>query len=658
MYFGAAWYPEHWPEERWPEDIRLMREADMNVIRIAEFAWSSMEPTEGHYEFDWLERAIALLADNGMAVVLGTPTAAPPSWLTHYHPDTLATEANGRPAQHGNRCHYSPTSPTYHKYARRIVEQMAKRFGQDARIVGWQIDNEYSRVDYSDSTERQFQQYLKEQYKTVDALNTHWSTAYWSQSYTDFNEIPIPIGPHNPGLMLAFRRFITHVWVEFQKSQVDSIRMYSRPEQWVTHNFMGWFDGFDQYVVSEDLDFAAWDWYIGTGHHDYRRTGAAHDLTRGLKRKNFWVMETQPGNVNWSEVNNTLNKGEARCMAWHAVAHGADAFLYWQWRSAPGGQEQLHGSLIGADGRPRPFFTETQQIGREFAAAADALKDTTPRNEVAFLHSYDARWSLNAQRHHRDFDPVAHFLHYYQFFAARNIGVDVLSAEADLSGYKLVVAPALAVLSEAAAQELTRFVTEQGGTLVLTIRCAQKDVHNALFPALQPGPLREIAGAEVEEYYALDAPVPVRARLASPLAGESRVWAERLRPLGNDTQVLAQFGIGNGWLDDGPAVTLHPAGSHGGQVVMVGAWFNNELQSDLTDWVLGLANVTPAPLKAPQGVEVARRVGPEGRAVTCVINHNREEVRVPLPSPCQDLLTGETFDGWLSLSPYGVRIFA
>ncbi|MCS6775579.1 MAG: beta-galactosidase [Chloroherpetonaceae bacterium] len=656
MYFGTAWYPEHWPETRWPEDVRMMREAGMNVCRIAEFAWSSLEPLEGEYEFDWLERAIALLADNGIAVVLGTPTAAPPAWLTHHHPDTLAIEPDGRPAQHGNRCHYSPTSPTYHKYVRRIVEHMARRFGQDPRVIGWQIDNEYNRIDYSENTHRQFQHYLKEQYGSIEALNAHWHTAYWSQTYTDFDEIPLPIGPHNPGLMLAFRRFITRVWKEFQQLQIASIRMYSRPEQWITHNFMGWFDGFDHYVLCEDLDLASWDWYVGTGHHDYTRTGAAHDLTRGFKRRNFWVMETQPGSVNWAPVNNVLYRGEARCMAWHAVAHGADALLYWQWRSAPGGQEQLHGSLIGADGRPRPFYQEACQIGAELARAAGVLRDTTPRNEVAFLNSYDARWALDAQRHHRDFDPVAHLLHYYRPFASRNIGVDIVHAEADLSGYRLVVAPALFVLSEATVAQLTRFVTEQKGTLVLTVRTGQKDVHNALFPVLQPGPLREIAGAEVEEFFALDEPVPVYGEWEASLEGQGRIWAERLRPLSERTQVIARFGLANGWLDNGPAITRHPVGTDGGQVVLVGTWLSEALQDALTRWLVQAAGVTPEPIEAPPGVEVLRRYTSDGCAVTFVINHNRQEASVVLPGTGQDVLTGETCAGTVILPGYGVRV--
>jgi beta-galactosidase len=658
MYFGAAWYPEHWPEARWPEDLRLMREAGMNVVRLAEFAWSRLEPTEGQYAFGWLERAIALAHEQGFAIVLGTPTAAPPAWLTFHHPDTLAVEPNGRPAQHGNRCHASPNSVTYQKYCRRIVEQMAKRFGPDPRILGWQIDNEYNRVDYSDAARRQFQAFLREQYGSLEALNRHWSTVYWSQTYTEWNEIPIPIGPHNPGLMLAFRRFVTHTWREFQRLQIETLRLYTRPEQWITHNFMGWYDAYDHYEIAADLDFVSWDWYVGTGHNDYTRSGAAHDLTRGFKRKNFWVMETQPGNVNWAAINTTLNRGEARAMAWHAVAHGAESLLYWQWRSAPGGQEQLHGTLIGADGRPRPFYEEAAQIGREFRLAAGILRETQPKNQVAILHSYDARWALQDQRHHQQFDPVEHLLHYYRPLAERNVGVDILSAEAALDGYRLVIASALVMLSDTTASHLRAFV-EDGGALVLTIRCGQKDMHSALLPDLQPGPLREIAGLEVEEFYALLEPIPITVcwnGLEAPQTGECRLWAERLRPLSSQAEVLARFGPSNGWLDGHPAMLRHPVGERGGQVITIGATLEDTLQADLTDWLLNQSGVTPTIAGAPPGVEAAYRVAEDGRRVLLVINHDRMEATLPLEHPVTDALTGERYVETLPLTPYGVRV--
>lgn len=396
LHLGAAYYPEHWPEERWTEEIRLMQEAGLTVARMAEFAWSTLEPAEGEFHFDWLDRAIDMLAGEGIVSVLGTPTAAPPAWLTQAHPETLAVDEYGRRAQHGNRCHYCVNSPEYHAATRRIVGAMAEHFGPNPDVIGWQIDNEYNRVCYCDRCRDRFQAYLADKFGSLDALNERWTTAYWSQTYSAWEQIPLPIvGRHNPGLRLAFKQFVTESYRQFQRLQIDILRPHLEDDVWITHNFMTWFDGFDHYALSEDLDLASFDWYVGSGHHDYLSSGAAHDLVRGFKRRNFWLMETQPGSVNWSDVNNTLNQGEVRAMAWHAVGHGADAVLYWQWRSPLNGQEQYHGTLIDQSGQPRPLYEEVQQLGRDFESASPLLAGSAPAPaRVAILNDYDSRWSI------------------------------------------------------------------------------------------------------------------------------------------------------------------------------------------------------------------------------------------------------------------------
>ncbi|MBN1812722.1 MAG: beta-galactosidase, partial [Anaerolineae bacterium] len=318
LHLGAAYYPEHWPEERWPEDIRLMQEAGFTVARMGEFAWSIFEPAEGEFHFDWLDRAIDLLAEAGIVSVLGTPTAAPPAWLTHAHPETLAVDEHGRRVQHGNRCHYCVNSAEYHDATRRIVAALAEHFGSNPHVIGWQIDNEFNRTCTCDQCRARFQAYLAKRFGSLDALNERWTTAYWSQTYSAWEQIPIPIGYHNPGLMLAFRQFVTESYRQFQKLQIDILRPHLQPGVWTTHNFMSWFDGFDHYKLAEDLDLASWDWYVGLGHHDYLSSGAAHDLVRGYKRRSFWLIETQPGRVNWKPINTGLNRGEMRTMAWHA----------------------------------------------------------------------------------------------------------------------------------------------------------------------------------------------------------------------------------------------------------------------------------------------------------------------------------------------------
>jgi len=525
LHLGAAYYPEHWPEDRWPEDVRLMREAGLTVARMAEFAWSTLEPAEGEFHFDWLERAISLLASAGIVSVVGTPTAAPPAWLVHQHPDMLAVDERGRRVQFGNRCHYCVNAPEFH----------------------------------------------------------------------------------------------------------------------------AGFDGFDHYALTEDLDLASWDWYVGTGHHDYKTTGAAHDLVRGFKRQNFWLMETQPGSVNWSPINNPLNRGEGRAMAWHAVAHGADAVLYWQWRSAPNGQEQYHGTLVDQSGQPRPFYEEVQQLGREFAAASPLLAGSRTPARVAILNSYDSRWSIQGQRHHRDFDYVAHLTHYYRPLAARNIAVDIVPADAPLKGYRLVIAPALVVLNKDVVEQLEKFVSRRG-SLVLTIRCGMKDEYNALLPSRQPGPLADIAGVEVEEYYALRDEVPVKGNWFS---GVSRLWAERLNVLNDVVCPIARYGPSNGWLDDQVGIAVNSY--RGGLVYFVGTYLDEAAQQAFIDRILKTAGIRPT-METGQGVEVRKRVNAEGKKSFIVINHERVAQVVPLPWPAHEHLSGLAVTDELKLAPYGVAL--
>ncbi len=634
LYLGAAYYPEHWDPARWAEDIALMQRAGLTVVRMGEFAWSTLEPEEGRFSFDWLEHVITQLAEAGIVTVLGTPTAAPPAWLVEKHPSLLAVDENGKAAQFGNRCHYCVNSPELHAATRAIVGALAECFGKNPHVIGWQIDNEFNRVCYCDRCRHLFTGYLAAKFGSLDVLNDRWSTRYWSQTYSGWEQIPIPIGQHNPGLMLEFKRFVTDSYRAFERLQIDLLKPRLRPDVWITHNFMGWFNGYDHYALADDLDLAAWDWYVSTGHFDYTVSGAAHDLVRGLKRRNFWVMETQAGNVNWSQVNSSLDRGEARSMAWHAVAHGANGVLYWQWRSALGGQEQFCGTIVDQAGKPRPFFDEVRQLGAEFAAADAVLADSEPVAEIALLNSYESRWSIEWQRHHAEFDYVTHFLNYYRPLAARNMPVDIISAHAPLDSYRLVIAPALIMVDEEQTERLRQFV-ERGGHLVLTIRTGMKDAWNAMVPRRQPGLLAEIAGVEVEDYYALLDPVPLS---GDGLEGSARVWAERLAPLdGSGTVVLARYGKANGWLDGQPAITAHAHGR--GRVYMIGAYLDSKCQDTILQHITSEAGIRPI-METPPGVEVDRRVKKSGEQILFVMNHTDQEQSISLDRSYLDHLRG------------------
>ncbi len=648
ILIGVAWYPEQWPEPRWKDDLRLMEAADLKVVRIGEFAWSRMEPSEGHYDFDWLERAINLAGKHHIVSVLGTPTATPPAWLTQKYPETLRVEPDGQRVTHGNRAHASASSPRYREFCRRIAEQMAIRFGHNPNVVGWQIDNEqgYALMSYDDGTRQQFQNWLKAKYKSLDTLNTDWTTSYWSQTYDNWAEIPIPIGGHNPGLMLDWKRFVTYTWASYQQDQIDVIRKHSDTRQFITCNFMGFFDGFDHYALSEPLTFASWDDYVGTGHVDPAYNGLAHDLTRGFKRQNFWVMETQPGAVNWSSLNNFLNRGEARAMAWQAIGHGADDVNYWQWRSALNGQEEIHGVLVGPDGTPVPFYDEAAQTAHEFAKVESSFRDTSPLSQVALLYSYDSHWAIQFQKHTEKYDDIKLLKSYYRALRQIAQSVDVVSAYAPLDGYKLVAAPSLNVLPKDLADHLLAYV-RQGGHLVLGPRSGMKDEFNALLPQRQPGFLADALGARVEQYYALEKEVPLSGTWGS---GEASIWAEQLKSQAPGGEVLLTYGKSNGWLDDQPAVVTKSFGK--GRITYIGAILDENLMAKAAEWMTQRSGVTPVFGPVPDGVEVSRRVG-AGKQVFVLVNYAGENRRVALPHAMKLILDGKQADT-VDLPPYGV----
>jgi beta-galactosidase len=637
LIHGAAWYPEQWPESRWATDLALMKAAGINMIRIGEFAWSRLERREGRFDFGWLERAVALAAKHDIQVVLGTPTAAPPAWLTQKYPDTLAVREDGRTYTHGNRAHFRATSARYRTFCRRIADEMAKRFGRHPNVIGWQIDNEYATVSFDVETLRQFQAWLEREFKTLAALNRRWTTAYWSQTYDRWDQIPFPIArSHNPGLVLAWRRYVTETFRAYQETQIQAIRRHADRRQLITHNFMGFFDGFDHHVVAKDLDLASWDSYVGSGHLDPPKTAAAHDLTRGFKRKNFWVIETQPGSVSWAGVNNAMDRGEMRRMAWQAVGHGADAVCYWQWRSALNGQEQYHGAVLGPDGRPRPIYQEVSQIGAELAKVGEEVRGTRVAADVALLFDYDSRWAIDAQRHHQEFDPVRYLSTFHRPLQAAAQAVDIVATMAPLGSYRLVVAPALNVLSDAQAEHLAAYV-RGGGHLVLGARSGVKDRDSALRPERPPGAvLSRLLGGRVVDFYALDEPVRVSGRLGR---GQATIWGEMLEASDPSTEVLLSYGGSKGWLDRKPAVLSRAVGA--GRISYVGGQFDDGLMRRLVDWMVAERGIEPALAGLPDDIEICRRTGAD-REVLVVINHGTRGRRIALPGAWRDLLRDAT----------------
>ncbi len=592
-----------------------------------------MEPSDGHFGFAWLDRAIALAAKHHIAVVLGTPTAATAAWLTCKYPDTLRVDEDGRRAEHGNRQQFSFTSPRDRQLASRIALEMAKRYGHNRNVIGWQLDNELAAPSFDVSARIAFHHWLKKKYGTIYNLNEHWATSYWSQTYDSFEEVPVHSKGENPALLLDWKHFVTDTWISFLDAQMAVVRANSDHRQFATTNTMHWNAGFDHYLLHQHLEIVTWDDYFPDGHLDPILNAAEHDLVRGYKRKDFWVMETQPGFVNWGTTSVTLPRGVIREMAWQAVGH--------------------LGSVLGADGLPNPVYPEIQQVGADFAVAGPALADTTIQAPVAILQSYDSHWAIDFQKHTRRLNYVTQITELYRAIEAVSQAVDIVSPDIPLSSCKVAFAPALNVLSDTTAQHLLDYVRD-GGHLVLGPHSGMKDEYDALQPIRQPGPLAAALGGHVQQFYALTQLVPITGRFGS---GFATIRAEQLTATSPDTKVLTTYATENDpneWLAGYSAAISHAYGN--GTITYVGATLDSSLMRSFVAATLESDGVHPILAGLPSGVELMQRSNPS-RRIWIIINHNTLAESIDTQRPGVNLLTGRS-DTTIRLPPHGVAVFA
>jgi beta-galactosidase len=661
FYFGVDYYPEHWPEERWAEDVRLMAEAGFNVVRLAEFAWSKLEPEEGQFDFDWLDRAISILASHDIRVVLGTPTASPPPWLMVKSPDLFLVREDGRRATFGNRREYCPNNPVYHDCTRRMVTQMAEHYAGHPSVIGWQIDNEFGDRCYCSICTGAFQNWLRRRYGSLDELNEKWGTIFWSHVYTDWDQIPPPLttgGSPNPGLALDFFRFSSDSYVAYQQMQVDILREKC-PNHSITHNFMGFkYDRINYFDLAQDLDFVSWNNYQRMQWTMHAKVDPSHgalaaDAMRGLKGQNFWVMEQQSGSGGWEIVSVAPRPGELRLWAYQTVAHGADAVIFFRWRTARFGTEQYWHGLLDHDAHPSRRYEEIKRMGAEIRKAGEPIYGSTVKPAVAMVLSYESRFTFQIQANNPQFSYPDHFHQFYRALYHRHVPIDIVAPTADLSTYKLVVAPALHVVSDAATENLKGFV-EAGGVLVVTQRSGVKDEANAVVNQRLPGLLAELCGVEVDEYDSLSADMHNGLEFALPeLASRSPIpistWCDVLKP--NGATVVARYT--QDYYAGKPAITLNQFGQ--GQAVYVGALGDAGLYETLADWLLDSVGVQ-AILTAPKGIEVTERwQGPQ--RLVFVLNHTDREQEVDLDGRYTDLLdSSATLKGAVTVPPRDVLV--
>lgn len=513
MRLGCCYYPEHWPEQLWAEDARRMAALGLTRVRIGEFAWSRIEPARGHFDWDWLDRAIETLAAAGLGIILGTPTATPPKWLVDEMPDMLALDAHGQRRKFGSRRHYCFAHAGYRAEAARITLALARRYGAHPAIVAWQTDNEYgchdTAISYSAAAAAGFRNWLAGKYQSTDALNRAWGNVFWSMDYGSFDAIDPPnltVTEPNPAHVLDWRRYASDTVVTFNNMQTDIIRAHA-PGRNITHNFMGFFTQFDHHDVARDLDVVSWDsyplgfleqlWFPEADKQHYARQGhpdiAAfhHDLYRGCARDGrWWVMEQQPGPVNWARFNPAPLPGMVRLWTLEAMAHGAELVSYFRWRQAPFGQEQMHSGLLRPDSSDDVAVAEVATSGKDIAALGAigaAVK------QVALVFSYPADWVIAAQPQGKSFAYLELVYAMYTAFRQLGLNVDIVPPDAPLTGYAAVVIPSLPIVDTEMVNRLAALTCP----VLIGPRSGSKTPDFAVPPELPPGPLQALIPLKV-----------------------------------------------------------------------------------------------------------------------------------------------------------------
>ena len=605
---GTCYYPEHWPREIWGEDAARMAEAGLTWVRIGEFAWSRLEPKPDEYDFAWLDDAISILGDAGLKVVLGTPTATPPRWVVDKHPDMLAVDAEGRTRKFGSRRHYCFSHEGYRAECAKIVDKLAERYGRNPHIGAWQTDNEYgchnTTISYSDAARQAFRDWLRRRYPgkgndgDIDALNKAWGNVFWSMEYDNFDQIDLPnltVAEANPAHSLAFRRFSSDQVASFNGLQADTIRKHSDAP--IAHNYMGKITDFDHFKVGADLDIASWDSYpLGflmdriVADDEHRRRFARqgdpdfqafhHDLYRSVGRGRWWIMEQQPGPVNWASHNLEPLPGMVRLWTWEAFAHGAEAVCYFRWRQAPMAQEQMHAGLLRPDSADAPAIGEARQVASELAEASEASSAQAP---VAIVFDYDAEAAWTVQPHGEGLGYFELAFAVYRTLRSLGLSVDFLPASTrDFEGYGLIAVPGMMHMPD----DFKEALIKSGAQVVVGPRAACRDSDMTIPDPLPPGlPGLDIVVARAES---LPPDMPV------PLKGGGNIQGYRETLEGN-AEVALRTGSG-----DAVAVSA-------GSLVYVGACLDQEGWKSVLEPACSRAGISTIDL--PAGVRVRETAG-------------------------------------------------
>ena len=676
---GVCYYPEHWDEALWADDYKRMKATGFDIIRIGEFGWAIMEPEEGRYDWGLFDRALDLAHEHGLQVILGTPTATPPAWLTLKHPEVLNRSIDGQPYYHGMRQHTNHSSPVFRSYCAAIVTAMSERYRDHPAVVGWQIDNELNcevNVFYAEADHQAFREWLRAKYGTLDKLNEAWGTVFWSQTYSDWEQVHLPrrtpaYSP-NPHQALDEKRFISDNTIDFAKLQADILRRIA-PHHWITTN--GMFGHLDNHKLTEEaLDFYSYDSYPlfqlldlpGEERNPLldRATGLSLSATRDVS-ETFCVMEQQAGPGGWTNRLElpTPAPGQMRLWTYQSIAHGAELVLYFRWRTATFGTEIYWHGLNDYHNRPNRRTAEAEAIGRELKKLGEGLVGRTYAANVAIVDDYDNEWDAKLDTTYGNLRGPSKKA-WYKALQHRHIPVNTIRLRPgttleQLRRYEALVYPHPAIMTERTA-ELLKAYAAQGGKIIFGARTGYKDERGHCYMMPFPGYAGELCGIEVEDFTRIIGVVQAakvrlvdgNGRAAGKEPFEGKLFNDILKPVADSVTVEAVY-EDSFYYDGKPALTRNRCGQ--GEVWYYGAAFSEPIVEALIDR-LALTSPVDGWLKLPLQIELAVRRSADGGDWCFLLNYGSEEAAIAVDGEAVDLLTDETLAGPAVIPPYGVRI--
>lgn len=623
---GMDYYPEQWDESLWEADIAEMADLGVNVVRIGEFAWCRMEPSDGLFEFEWLDEVIKKIASHGMQIILGTPTNCPPMWLIDSHPEILQCERDGRRTYPGIRGHRCQTNPVFRNYAERIIREMASRYGGNSDIFAWQIDNEIeSNHCTCPSCTAKFQNYLKRKYGTVVKLNRAWGTIVWSGEFTDFKQIhPLTTMPvnksdwFNPAFILDCERFASESTAEYTAFQANIIREYDPDARITTNSCFG--DRFQDFREQfSSLDVASYDNYpaavVPEDPEEFYSNAFALDFVRSFKRreKKFWIMEELAGPMGcWGPVRPALEPGMIEGYALQAVAHGADLVSFFRWRTASSGAEMFCHGLLDHNGRKNRRYLELKHLIGRLKNYPD-LEKTEIKSEAAILYSADAEYSFRSQKSD-DFKYWTQLRLFHETAVNLGVNVDIIRPDDSFDGYRVLILPAYFVTDPSFAQRAAAFA-ENGGTVVVTTRSGVKDIHgNCIMFRDLPVGFTELCGCHVEESDAVGTTARQSVRTKEGYVFRAGSWCDIV--VTDNAEVLAEYQ--GKYYAGAPAITRNRYGE--GYAYYIGTVGEKAMYRFYLHELFFQAGVRMTDT-FPEGVEAVTRTG-DGKAYTFIFNNS------------------------------------